>query len=558
MLNTSILTTAAQCFSRTRRVSVRHGQPRTDGQSIWLPGIKPELTPTELQVLRGFFDHECAHLIYDSFKVMRLPDLYADKHLHSVFNAIEDVRIEHRLNLEYPGTVSSISAIRGHSLSRGNATMPQLSAFDQAATALIWYGYGIKRETVKYIPAGWAVLDMMNLSKYDEVLANLGTVEPEELVPVAKDLRNQIMSILQNLKEDGEPEPTGDPGDAGDSQSGDSQSGDSQSDGSSSSDPQSGDSQPSDSQSGDSQSGDSQSGDSQSGGRGKSEDWSSDVGDKMKSGSTYSDFLDSIQDDANYPATSADSMQSITQAIATASRAYKFQCGSGILGSDYSELHRDAMRIARALHDRILARDRVHWSTPKESGHRIDRRVLAGVASGQTVNAFNRRRVDRAIHTQVSIILDSSGSMRGSCHAAGLAALTIADATETLGCPTSILAFSESVKIMKTPGRIHANTKRIAISDGCTNLLPALIREAMDAEAMPRHRRVVFVITDGETVNSMNCMEMIRENRKRGVTYFGICVNMSKPHMVANCCDVAVACGVGELAAKMEAALRTL
>ena len=250
MLNTSILTTAAQCFSRTRRVSVRHGQPRTDGQSIWLPGIKPELTPTELQVLRGFFDHECAHLIYDSFKVMRLPDLYADKHLHSVFNAIEDVRIEHRLNLEYPGTVSSISAIRGHSLSRGNATMPQLSAFDQAATALIWYGYGIKRETVKYIPAGWAVLDMMDLSKYDEVLANLGTVEPEELVPVAKDLRNQIMSILQTLKEDGEPEPTGDPGDAGDSQSGDSQSGDSQSDGSSSSDPQSGDSQPSDSQSG--------------------------------------------------------------------------------------------------------------------------------------------------------------------------------------------------------------------------------------------------------------------------------------------------------------------
>ena len=223
----------------------------------------------------------------------------------------------------------------------------------------------------------------------------------------------------------------------------------------------------------------------------------------------------------------------------------------------FAAVHRDAMRIAQTLREQLIARDRVNWSLPRESGHRIDRRTLPGVASGQTVSAFNRRAIDRAVNTKVTILLDDSSSMRPQYGECLHAAWTIADATESLGCPSEIIGFGSELRDIKQVGRVTSATPLRGRCSGGTSMLPALIRERMHADAYPRHRRVVFVITDGKTCAEKQCVDFIEQQRRDGATFFALCIDC-EPHAVARACDSVVRCSGSNLAATMHASLRDL
>jgi nitric oxide reductase activation protein len=179
------------------------------------------------------------------------------------------------------------------------------------------------------------------------------------------------------------------------------------------------------------------------------------------------------------------------------------------------------------------------------------------VASGQTVSAFNRRRVDRAVKTKVTILMDESWSMHVRMVDTKLAAWMIADATETLGCPTQIIGFSDHCTDIKSPGRVTPAMNLSGLEQGGTELLPALIRERVTAESHSDHRRVVFVLSDGGTFAEDECVEYITRQRASGVTYFAVCIDM-KRLKVHDACDAVVECSRHDVAGSMHRALLSL
>ena len=553
-LDPRILSTAAQCFTRMSGVNVRPGSPRTDGTNIWLPGMKADLTPNELLILRGYFDHESAHLIYDSFAPMRHHSGSTEQKTRAMFNAVEDARIEARLNDEYPGTVGSIAAIGRHGLAQRNASPSEMTAYDQATHAVLWRLKGVDPSEVTYCPAGWQVLDAIDTTELD-AFDLLGT-SAEQAMDLARLLADRVTRAIDELRKSDEPEPEPEPGDSGDSGDGDTEPGDQAEDsagkgGGDTEGPESnGDSEPSDS------------GDDDTGvGTGPaSERWSSES-EAGYADSTYADAIDGMTTEDS-PCDHELSLYRHQQASAVdrASRTLNNPGGySGFtrpLANLYQDLHRDAMRMARSLRPHLEATDRIHWTLPRESGHRIDRRTLPTVAAGLGIAAFNRRRVDRAHKTQVTILLDVSGSMKRRCDAASRAAYTVADACESLGCPTRILGFDCELWDIKRAGRVTPSTRYCSFSCGGTLLLPGLIREGMESAALPYHRRVVFVITDGGVGDEQPSVDWISHHRESGVDSHGIAID-SGVNRVHHACNTQVRCRTADLAERMEEALRS-
>ena len=71
----------------------------TDGSVIRLPDLPAEADATFLGLVRGYIDHEAAHIRYTDFKCMQgLSDL--ERHIWNVF---EDWRVENRLSELFPG-----------------------------------------------------------------------------------------------------------------------------------------------------------------------------------------------------------------------------------------------------------------------------------------------------------------------------------------------------------------------------------------------------------------------------------------------------------------------
>jgi len=565
-LTPDVLSIAATATSSTNRlIRVESGPPMTDGKTVYLPGIKPDLNSAEARLLRGYFDHETAHIRYNSFDGVQLlrekmeGRVYVEKlanQRHTMFNAIEDVRIEAKSMSELPGTVGTIKAINDSCLAKN--TGEGLTSFAQACHAVIWYGQGVSRDRASYCPHGWAILDRIDLTEYDKFLGTLskrpkflGAKAAAELAILLTDLVVDAISELE--AEDVEPpSEVGDTGD-GDEDSGDEDDGggDSGDDGESRADSgevdgdgDSGDTDTDGDTDGDSD-GDTD-GDSDGTPGGGRSSWSDEPGDPNEASkvAAIGDMIERADDDDD----------PWGDAVQKSQRAHRPSPGSYV---SYNQIHPGAMRIAGTLRDQLMSRDRVHWSLPRESGHRIDRRTLPGVASGQTVSAFNRRRVDRAVKTKVTILMDESWSMHVRMVDTKLAAWMIADATETLGCPTQIIGFSDHCTDIKSPGRVTPAMNLSGLEQGGTELLPALIRERVTAESHSDHRRVVFVLSDGGTFAEDECVEYITRQRASGVTYFAVCIDM-KRLKVHDACDAVVECSRHDVAGSMHRALLSL
>ena len=594
-LTPDVLSIAATATSSTNRlIRVESGPPMTDGKTVYLPGIKPDLNSAEARLLRGYFDHETAHIRYNSFDGVKLlrekmeGRVYVEKlanQRHTMFNAIEDVRIEAKSMSELPGTVGTIKAINDSCLAKN--TGEGLTSFAQACHAVIWYGQGVSRDRASYCPHGWAILDRIDLTEYDKFLGTLskrpkflGAKAAAELAILLTDLVVDAISELE--AEDVEPpsevgdtgdgdedsgdeddgggdsgDDDGDSGDDGESRAdsgevdGDGDSGDTDTDGDDDGDGDSGDTGDSDGDtdgdSGDGDTdGDSDGGDSDGTPGGGRSSWSDEPGDPNEASkvAAIGDMIERADDDDD----------PWGDAVQKSQRAHRPSPGSYV---SYNQIHPGAMRIAGTLRDQLMSRDRVHWSLPRESGHRIDRRTLPGVASGQTVSAFNRRRVDRAVKTKVTILMDESWSMHVRMVDTKLAAWMIADATETLGCPTQIIGFSDHCTDIKSPGRVTPAMNLSGLEQGGTELLPALIRERVTAESHSDHRRVVFVLSDGGTFAEDECVEYITRQRASGVTYFAVCIDM-KRLKVHDACDAVVECSRHDVAGSMHRALLSL
>ncbi|MDL2313823.1 VWA domain-containing protein [Desulfovibrio sp. OttesenSCG-928-C14] len=73
----------------------------TDGRTIYLPSLAAESDENTLGLVRGFIDHESAHLRATDFEVLRIANLTPlEKH---IWNILEDYAVEHKLADVFPG-----------------------------------------------------------------------------------------------------------------------------------------------------------------------------------------------------------------------------------------------------------------------------------------------------------------------------------------------------------------------------------------------------------------------------------------------------------------------
>ena len=93
----------ASVLGNTYGVHVRIGgsDACTDGNMIQLPSLPVDCGEELLLLIRGFIDHESAHIRYTDFKAFKEAAL--DAVTKNLFNAIEDWRVENRLAAVFPG-----------------------------------------------------------------------------------------------------------------------------------------------------------------------------------------------------------------------------------------------------------------------------------------------------------------------------------------------------------------------------------------------------------------------------------------------------------------------
>jgi len=83
------------------RVAIGGNRAYTDGTTIRLPGLPADADPRFIGLVRGYIDHEAAHIRFTDFDLLRREQLgTVEKHIWNIF---EDWRIEDRLAKLYPG-----------------------------------------------------------------------------------------------------------------------------------------------------------------------------------------------------------------------------------------------------------------------------------------------------------------------------------------------------------------------------------------------------------------------------------------------------------------------
>ena len=84
----------------------------TNGKTIYLPTLPQDCSDTLLGLVRGYIDHESAHLRETDFEVLQTGKLTPlEKH---IWNILEDWRVEHKLAAVFPGCRQNLTWLIKH------------------------------------------------------------------------------------------------------------------------------------------------------------------------------------------------------------------------------------------------------------------------------------------------------------------------------------------------------------------------------------------------------------------------------------------------------------
>ena len=82
-------------------VEIGGSEAYTDGKTIHLPALPLDSEPELITMIKGYTDHEAAHIRETDFGVLKQAQLTPFQ--HNLFNILEDYRVEERLSARYPG-----------------------------------------------------------------------------------------------------------------------------------------------------------------------------------------------------------------------------------------------------------------------------------------------------------------------------------------------------------------------------------------------------------------------------------------------------------------------
>lgn len=572
-LTQSILSTAAQMFGGDERIRVRPGSPMTDGTNVYLPGFKENMEPEEAMLVRGYFAHECAHILYKSFspaaqRIIRnapLAEYLGKTQLRDLFNVTEDVRIEQLVCQDNIGAGQTIDATRTACVEKNNAMNPfggdkptsKQDVWGQITHALIWRMHGTGwRSRVTYCPVGFEIIDSVTFPSEAKFMKKVRSGKAK--ATTAARLACEMFEILDKFfadKADGEGElegpqaetetqndastsiaiPATDGADSEDNESSESKEGGQgeTAEEAEQVDPDNG--PPTEGVTGEPEQQD------PSGDWSEAVGWSSNEGDNdLWAAPPVKDMghelIEELSRDSltGTPYEERVNLGEIVQYYREIKKSHRFT--TSVLASiyNYPQLHAEAMRLGRTLRPLLSSVDKVGWSQPRETGNRLDLRTMPRFAAGMTNRVFNVRRIDHAEKTLVTILVDYSSSMRFLnndrmapapiiMQTAHRTSLMIADACESIGVPTAIIGFEDQTWVEKQPGiRVNPAMRVRAWAQGNTNLTSALLLSEMVSNRYPTHRHVQFVLTDGATQGEEAALSVLRGSHESGTDQYGI------------------------------------
>ena len=119
------LETLTKAMTRRKiRIKFSGDGASTDGNTITLPsfGAGAELSDKQLQLIRGYCDHETAHIQNTDFGHW----YSADSRSRRLVNIIEDIRIERLAAATYPGVRDNLAALNAELLHESDNAFSQL------------------------------------------------------------------------------------------------------------------------------------------------------------------------------------------------------------------------------------------------------------------------------------------------------------------------------------------------------------------------------------------------------------------------------------------------
>ena len=137
------LTATARTLAEAKGIAVKFAgnQACTNGKFIQLPAVElqREFTPEEVSILRGYVDHEAAHVTDTELDLMEHVITTHGRNAGVLMNAIEDMRIERKAIERLPRVKHNLNAV-GTFLNAGIPSTYKPTLATDAATAITWQG----------------------------------------------------------------------------------------------------------------------------------------------------------------------------------------------------------------------------------------------------------------------------------------------------------------------------------------------------------------------------------------------------------------------------------
>jgi Mg-chelatase subunit ChlD len=179
--------------------------------AINIPAEVLESTVDAPALLRGYLDHEAAHVRWTSWDVLEDERLHGDPFLKSLLNVVEDVRVEKRMAAAFKGAGDNLARI-ADILFGGNRWKEHSNAHTPAQLALSWLLYRMRSKAQPSLEPGvralGALLDAMSPGMRGCMQSVLDHFpEPrstEEALGMASALQSAVKSSPPNFNRDPE------------------------------------------------------------------------------------------------------------------------------------------------------------------------------------------------------------------------------------------------------------------------------------------------------------------------------------------------------------------
>jgi len=478
-------------------VTVQGNHAYTDGKHINIP-VLPENDQDSLIAVRGFLDHEAAHVRFTDMTVHK-PEGFTGV----LLNLLEDIRIEHRIAQHYPGSKQNLTDLADLLIRQGFMQLPdpdEKAELSPAEVFMTWLSLKLQFEKLNYPAVKEPFEEVKDVAQavfpLDFLEKIAAITNPILQLPAVQDtlkMTQEIVSLFENYIEQQQQQAKESSADSESAQEGQSAS-----------------DSPSDDSGSDQK--------DQSAVVKRLKDVLNSDGsdlDKLDKGKAVSQLLSEKSEnlsDNNHPI--------VIPETVPASRGEGISLET-VLGTS-SKLR---TRLAG-----MIQASRLKRSYPRQSGRRLDTRFINRIPMSD-LRIFTSKYDKKAVNTAVLILIDRSGSMAGrnkmevareSALAAAIGVDSIPGATVCVGSfPTG---YDDGViEVLPFEQKPRQKFQNFGVSpSGGTPMTEAIWWGTAKLLARKEPRKLMIVATDGEANDPDTAKAAIDRVTKSGIEVMGL------------------------------------